>query len=392
MFKKLLHSKSVQRRAAWILIIVLVPPFILFFHTWMGGRPIAGETAGIIFGRPIPVSDFQEEYARLRQRVEEEIGPVPAALEPVLRDQTWDRFILQTEAKRRVKVSNQELAEFIRTQPAFQREGRFVPELYHQFVAARGMTPSFFEARLRDELGITKLADSVTTTVTVTDEEAHDAFVKARTKIRAELVVVRADSFTDEAKRALTEEALRRAYEANPDAFRPAATEEDAPTAPRRFEDARADVERALIEEHTMAAARDRARQLREALQAKHSAGASWEEACAALSVKPLRPSPFTRAEPIEGLGDAPLAGSVLAALPPQELSEVLPVPQGALVGWVIERLPTEEAAWEHERESFRTDALTRKRQEHFREWLGELRRRAHLKNLLPASPLPAAQ
>ncbi|MBI2884978.1 MAG: SurA N-terminal domain-containing protein [Candidatus Omnitrophica bacterium] len=181
MFKKLLHSKSVQRRAAWILIIMLVPPFILFFNTWMGGTALTGgETAGVVFGRHVPLSEFQEEYARLRQRLEDEVGPVPEVLEPWLRDQTWDRLILQAEAKRREKVSDQELAEFIRNQPAFQRDGRFMPEIYHQFIASRGMTPARFETRLRNELRITKLVNSATASVQMSDEELRRAWEEDR--------------------------------------------------------------------------------------------------------------------------------------------------------------------------------------------------------------------
>ena len=163
MFKKVLRLIGRRTVALWI-VIILALPFILFFH-WGGGNagPGPGGTAGVIFGRPIPWERYDQTYRAIRRGLESQFAdnPVPDAFEPILRQQTWDRLILQEEARRRMSVTDEELARSIQTQPTFQQAGRFDPALYLRFVRAMGVTPQLFEERLRDDMRVEKLLEQV---------------------------------------------------------------------------------------------------------------------------------------------------------------------------------------------------------------------------------------
>lgn len=226
MFKRILRSKTVQARVRWILAIVMVPPFAFFFHLWTGARatPGPGGSAGLLFGRQVPWETFEQEYASLRRSTEARFGTLPEALIPSLRQQTWDRLILKTEARRRMKVSDEEVARYIQRQPAFQQQGRFVPDLYFRFARGSGLTPQAFEERVRDDLRIEQLLDAVKAQVTLSDEEIRTAYAKERERMRALMLLIEPSSFEPQVTQGLTEAALRDFYATHQEAVRLAPT------------------------------------------------------------------------------------------------------------------------------------------------------------------------
>ncbi len=222
MFKRILRSKTIQNRTRWILAIVMVPPFAFFFHLWTGNRatPGPGGSAGVLFGRQVPWETFQEEYLWLRRNASAQAGTIPKGLETYFRQQAWDRLMLKEEARRRVTVSDDELARYLRERPTFQRDGRFAPDFYFRFVRSLGLTPQTFEARLRDDLGVEKLLERITSDVTLVDEDVKTAYAKDHERLRVSLIPVSSSAFEPVVKQALTEQALRDSYAAHPEAIR----------------------------------------------------------------------------------------------------------------------------------------------------------------------------
>lgn len=211
MFKRLLRSKTVQRRTQLLLAVVMIPPFVFFFHLWAGSRPGAGPggTAGEIFGRPVPWETFQEYHQLIRKNLEAQLGTIPEGFEPFLVQQTWDRLILREEARRQIRVSDADLARHLRTQATFQRDGRFTPELYYQYLRALGTTPQAFEARLRDELRAQKLVERITSEVSVDEAEVRQAYARDHDRLRAAVVLIGTADFEAPARQALTDDDLR---------------------------------------------------------------------------------------------------------------------------------------------------------------------------------------
>lgn len=222
MFKKVLRLKSHRTVALWI-VVLLALPFLLFFH-WGAGQSGSGPggTAGVIFGRPVPWERYDQAYRAIRRTLESQFAgnPVPDAFEPILRQQTWDRLILQEEARRRVAVTDEELARDIQSQPTFQQAGRFDSALYFRFVRAMGFSPQLFEEHLRDDLRVQKLLEQAKAEARLTDEETRSAYANEHDRLRASLAVFPVDEFASEAARSLTEADLRAYYEAHPDAVR----------------------------------------------------------------------------------------------------------------------------------------------------------------------------
>ncbi len=158
---------------------------------------------------------------------------------------------------------------------------------------------------------------------------------------------------------------------------------EDIPSRIPAFEEIHGQLEDQAVVAMAREAAADRATHLQGELAALRAQGMSVDEACRALGVTPVRPKPFTPRGPVESLGAVPSLTTALSQLEPGELSEVLSIPQGYVIGLVEERLPFDDTQFAKDKEAFRQTALEAKRQAHLTEWLATLRQQARLKSYL---------
>lgn len=203
----------------WVLLILLIP-FGLFLSGSAPGR--LGGAAGKIFGRAISQEAYDLQRTWLFMKLSSSVTELPPeVLSPLLEPQIWRNLLLIEEAKReRLRVSDQELAAFIQQIPAFQEAGLFRSDYYQGYLRAKGMSPSLFEQLVRNDLIIDRLLDSVTATVTVTEEDVRAAFRRASERLRASLFLFEPSAHLDQAGASVTEEDLRAFYEAHPEEFR----------------------------------------------------------------------------------------------------------------------------------------------------------------------------
>ncbi len=223
MFKRLFVSPAARRRTSWVIAAVLILPFILFFHaSGQPQRPGPGGIAGVLLGKPVPWDTFQTQHRWVRRIMDQQAGALPEQfLGPLVTQTTWDRLILLAEARRqRLQADDAELASLIQRTDAFQDEGRFIPERYHRYLAAIGMTPQAFEALLRDDLLIDKLRQRERDAVTVTDAEVRTAYVADHEQLTATLIRFDAARFRPQVEAAVTEDGVRAFYEARQEEFR----------------------------------------------------------------------------------------------------------------------------------------------------------------------------
>lgn len=220
MFRRLTRATHHRRLILWLLVIVFVVPLVFFFHAGLNTRNQDGSVAGTIYGRPVPWQTFEEEYRWLRRSMESQLGELAEFFEPYLREQTWDRLLLKEEARRRIKVSDKDLADFIQREPTFQQNGRFDSDLYRRFIQASGTTPRVFEARLRGDLQLQRLVDSMNAQVTISDQDIREAYAKEFNRIKAVLIVVEPRTLESQLTPLLTAEQIRQAYDGNLEAVR----------------------------------------------------------------------------------------------------------------------------------------------------------------------------
>ncbi|GEM_PF-4916991 len=91
----------------------------------------------------------------------------------VLRDLIIRELINQEAKNWGMKVSPQEVSLFISSQEAFRREGKFIPQLYYQYLARNlGVAPKEFEGETAKDISGIKFKTFLMSTVVTTPQEA----------------------------------------------------------------------------------------------------------------------------------------------------------------------------------------------------------------------------
>ncbi len=222
MLKTLRNRKTAKK--IWIALAAIIIPAFCF---WGFGSAMRGRkktvSLGIISGKTINIQEYRKNYKAIWDQYlirigEEQLAKLGKYLD--LETQTWDRIILLTEAKRRrIKINNKEVINFIKQYPFFQRDGVFNPGSYREMVNYFFRTkPRMFEEETRDNLIIAKLYASVTREITISDEEIKREYIKENEQISLEYITAIAGDFLNDVS--LQDNELSDYYNQNPEQFK----------------------------------------------------------------------------------------------------------------------------------------------------------------------------
>lgn len=149
---------------AWLLVILISIPFALWginsYFEAQARVPVAE-----VNGETISLDDFQQALEAQRRALRRSLGKraTPGLLDsPRLKRQVLDAMIarqllIEDAAARGFRISDAQLRELIRSDPAFQRGGRFDKRLYERALRNAGLDPVAFEESLRADNTIAQL-------------------------------------------------------------------------------------------------------------------------------------------------------------------------------------------------------------------------------------------
>jgi peptidyl-prolyl cis-trans isomerase D len=165
-----------------IIMIVLSLAFVITMGWWGFGGSSEQRVVAKIGKTSITLEQYQQAYERAYKSYRElfkdqfnEDLVKQLNLKKTVIDGLVDRQLWLLAAKRMgVEVSDRELSDFILRQQAFQRQGRFDPEMYKRIVSRIGYTPEAFEREQRENQVIEKVRSILKASVTVTDIESQE--------------------------------------------------------------------------------------------------------------------------------------------------------------------------------------------------------------------------
>jgi peptidyl-prolyl cis-trans isomerase D len=135
----------------------------------------------------ISQQDFQSRVNDLRQQAAQSQGEQfdssyfekPEVKRQILDAMVSQQLLQQANTKLGMVVPSEAVRDAIASQPAFQVSGQFNPDAYRATLAAQGMTPGMFEARVRSDLAIQLLPEAISATTIVTDADL-DRYLRLR--------------------------------------------------------------------------------------------------------------------------------------------------------------------------------------------------------------------
>ena len=220
---KVLRSKKTAKKIWITLAVIIIPAFCL----WGFGAVFRGREKpvflGKVFGKSIGIQEYLKNYRALRNQYLIQLGEEQLAkLEKYLNleAQVWDRIILLAESRRkRIRIGNEEVVEFIKQYPFFQKKDKFDPQLYQEIITYVFRTsPREFEEEIRDNLTIARLYQKVTEQISVGDDEIKNAYIKENEQISLDYILANFEDFLNEVS--TEEQELLNYYNSNSEQFR----------------------------------------------------------------------------------------------------------------------------------------------------------------------------
>lgn len=210
--------------------LVIVFPFVFLWRTPTrgSGRQRDNEPVGRMYGKKIPRDAFlQQMYA-----TELSVFLLSSGRWLLSQDNRYlDRWVGRTleriralkEARERglTHVSDEEVAEHIRSQPMFQKDGAFDKEVFARFVQGflreRNMGGPEFDEHMREDIIVSRLEESVLAGAFVAPQEVRSRFDRDKEKFS----ILRANfdqyTFTKEANAYPPDEAIKEYFDAHKD-------------------------------------------------------------------------------------------------------------------------------------------------------------------------------
>lgn len=181
--------------ATFILILVIIPFALWGVNSYFdnGGQINVAKVNGI----EISQNAYRNELDRLRGRVEPKTLDNPQFKLTILNNLIDKTLIIQHIEDQGYRVSNAQLAEIIRNQQDFQRDGKFDPAQYEALLRREGMSPSQFEARVREEILLTQLQAGISESRIITQTEVVDLARLLAQKREVAYALISADALSD---------------------------------------------------------------------------------------------------------------------------------------------------------------------------------------------------
>ncbi len=192
------------------ILILLATTFVLGFGFSIskfsgldGGRGVPQGVAAEVNGEKIALLDFYKARDRIYRQYREQ-GEIPEwALSFIARgalDQLINLKLMAQKARELgFRVTDEELSEAIRSNPAFQVDGRFIGvEAYRSYVE-RALNESVgeFESGYREELLAQKLLNFIDETAKITDEELFNLYRTQNERANLYFIVFSSEDFMD---------------------------------------------------------------------------------------------------------------------------------------------------------------------------------------------------
>ncbi|MBU4276424.1 MAG: SurA N-terminal domain-containing protein [Proteobacteria bacterium] len=215
----------------WMIKILLGAIALAFALSWgvynYGDGP--ARVAVKVNGETISEVRASEVYANLVEQSKQRFGAQFDQIAPLLNlrqqalDQLVDQVLLNQAANQlAVQTSNQEVAARVAATPMFQKDGNFDERLYRLILERNRLTPADYEAGLRQEVRMEKLAALVAGAGQVTPLQVDEVLASQLAKVQGVYRLFKPEDFRKEV--GATDQQINDYYKKNQSAYMAPAT------------------------------------------------------------------------------------------------------------------------------------------------------------------------
>lgn len=205
---------------AWLIVGLISIPFALWgVNSYMTGPSDA--VVAKVNGHEITQAQLQQAVQQYRDQMRNTMGDQfdPQMFEGdairviILEDLIEQRLLFDTAGELGQRVPDQQVAQFIRSTPAFQIDDRFDQQQYAMVLARAGFTPTGYESQLRSDLLNAQLTQHIERSAVASEKEVMRLMQLENQQREIGYGVIAVNDFINEVD--ITEEHAREFYDAN---------------------------------------------------------------------------------------------------------------------------------------------------------------------------------
>ncbi len=207
---------------AYAIVFFISIPFAFFgIQSYLGGG--SEKVVAVVNGDEIGLQMVQNEVSQQKQRIIQMFGKIPpgfddsgmkrSALETIV-NQT---LLRQHAMENNYRASATEVVDVLATFPAFQKDGQFDAETYHQAIALQKRNAKAVEEQVRSSITNNQFNDAITSTAFLpkTEMENYQKLVNQKRDTEVYTLILK----DQEAGIEVTDEMVQKHYNENKDAF-----------------------------------------------------------------------------------------------------------------------------------------------------------------------------
>jgi len=192
--------------AIFIFALLIIPFAFVGVSSYFTSDAV--NAVALVNDQEITSNEFNQGFQNYRRRMQAQLGAAfdPEAFDqPLVRRQFLDRMIdeellAQVSLDAGLAVTNEALAQAIRSLPAFDVDGEFNSDVYQASLAAQGITPGQFEADMRASMVLNQFPLAIATSAIATPWELKNyARLQGQKRAFQAIVVPAADAAADDA-------------------------------------------------------------------------------------------------------------------------------------------------------------------------------------------------
>jgi len=204
---------------AWVIVFIISVPFALWgINEYFGAQEKV--VIAEINGNELLSQDFQELIQRQRVQLRQQFGgkidnkifeSMPFKMR-VLNEMITQRLVTADIRDQNYQIGDEQLASYLRSNPMFQAEGVFSPELYTQAVRRNGFTTTAYENQMRLGSMVSQIKDGFTRSVINAEEEVDNLLRLQQEKRDFRTIILPALRFADQVD--ITDSDIKEYYDA----------------------------------------------------------------------------------------------------------------------------------------------------------------------------------
>lgn len=368
---KALRHKGIQKNIFIGLAVTVILGFGVSMVVLSHDDKKTSGSLGTLGNHHLSVQEYLESYRAVQHQAEWMFGEKFNEIRNRInfKGEAWDRLLLLDHAKNEgIRASDKDVLEWLTSQSAFKRDGRF-DEKYYQMYVERALrsTPRAFEEEIRQMLTIQKIPEKLKTGETLSDDKLKELYAQDRGERSLLYAILPWENFKDQVT--VTDKDVDQLYPTLKDEIKDPKTGQPMP-AP----EAKETLKKSLLQQKAAEMAMKKMKELKEKIKTGDFEAVLKEEK---IDVTPLEK--YRRGTYPSGTYPSENLERSLSALKEGDVSDAIDVPQGAMIAKVTKTLPIDDKKFAEEKEAFRKDQAAKKGNEAMGALLEKLRKNLNM-------------